>query len=323
MANAKITQLAELEELTDDDIIPIVSDGTTQHVKLSTLKEYALEGVDLGGGGTGGATGTQHEHLFDTSTSANTVTVLGAGTAHTKGDWVDAIAATAFDAEILVVTLGNAAAAVNTTAADSSVLVDVGIHNGDSYDVFIADLAVGQSTAGKTYAFNVAIPQGTKLGLRLQGAQTSKSVPISLALRQAGSSVEAPTTVDTYGPDTGTSTGTVLTTASAAHTESEWTVLTAGTTAAYTKIVVALTAVANSTVQAANGAVDIGVYNGEDYDVIVSDIAYSTNTSEQLISAGNSLWYDVEIPEGAQVAARYRATSNNAAAKPNVAIYCS
>jgi hypothetical protein len=319
MADTAISGLTATTTVTDDDLFVVVDDpgGTPVTKKITAANLKASLGV--------GATGTGNSGYADAASSAATVSVTADGTAHTKGTWADTIMSTAHASDVLVVTAGIAAAGVAAAAADSSTLLDVGLWNGSSYDVLIENLLLGQALAGKTYVFNVAVPSGARLGARIQSATTSKSVTVHYGLRQAGSSVTAPTSVTTINANTATSSGIALTTVASINTKGAWTDLNGGVgvSAAYRKVVVGLAAINSTTVQAANGLVDVGLWNGSSYDVIIGDIGYSTNTSEQIVTNGNQIWFDVDIPNGAFLGARYAATSTNAAAKPHLALYCS
>jgi hypothetical protein len=293
---------------------------------VGTLK-YKTGGAfaPFGGGGSGGATGTGNSAYFDTATSANTVTLTADATPHTvAAAWTDIVTSTAHASDILIITIGHASSQVQQTSVDSSTLLDIGLWNGSSYDVLIEHLVCGQAVAGKTYIFNLAIASGARLGGRIRSATASKTVPVSLAFRQSGSSVTAPTSVTTYNALTASSSGTPLTTAGSIHTESDWLDLNGGVGVIATrKMVVGLTGINNSAIIAAFGGVDIGLWNGSSYDAIISDIGYMTTTSEQVVTMGNQMWFDVDISAGQFLAARYRATSTSASAKPHLAIYCS
>jgi hypothetical protein len=273
-----------------------------------------------GGGGTGGSTGDGFDSVKNTAASYYGVTVTADSTAHTKGAWVDLITSTTVAAETLGVFL---VTSVSANGTNTSTLLDIGLWNGSSYDVLIPDLAVGLSPINTVYEFNLAVASGARLGARCQSTVTSKSFDLGVFLREGGGPTEAPTTVTAYGVLTASSSVTALTAAGSTNTKAAWTDITLSTSAAASKMLVDICGLATGSATAATGLVDIGLWNGSSYDVIIPDLPYQVTAGETHYAPCTQRWFEVSLSSGARLGARYQATATAAAARPSVALYLS
>lgn len=271
------------------------------------------------GGGSGGGTGTGHHNLSNTTTSASFVTVAADASTHTKGGWVEAIASTSTAAETITITLMTPA---NSAASNSATLLDVAVGASSSEVVVIANIPVGFAGGGMSWTFPLAVASGSRIALRTQSAVSAKSLDIGVSLRAAGTSSTAGTTCTAHGADTATSSGTNPATPGAINTEAAtWTQLVASTAADYSKLVVAVTASANSNIQAAQGLIDIGIGASSSESAVITDIGYVVTSSEQIFVNGTSRHYEVSIPSGSRISFRHRANSTNTTTKPHVVVY--
>jgi hypothetical protein len=267
-----------------------------------------------------GSTGDGFDSVKNTAASYYGVTVIADATPHTKGAWVDLITSSAVAAETLGVFL---VTSVQSNGTNTSTLLDIGLWNGSSYDVLIPDLAVGLAPINTVYEFNLAVASGARLGARCQSTVASKSFDVGIFLREGGGPEAAPTTVTAYGVLTASSSVTALTVAGSTHTKAAWTDITMSTSAAASKMFVDICGLASGSTTAATGLVDIGLWNGSSYDVIIPDLPYQVTAGEIHYAPCSMRWFEVDLPSGSRLGARYQATSAAAAARPSVSLYLS
>jgi uncharacterized membrane protein (UPF0136 family) len=312
VADAKITALTATTTVTDDDLFVLVDDpgGTPTNKKITAANLRLAVGS--------GADGTGHTNT-DRGSSVPFATCTASATPHTVGSWQEVIASTSSAGDILVVTL---MAGLNVNATDTSTLLDIGTGAGGAEVALISNIAIGHVLGGATYVFNVAIASGTRLSVRCRSVVASKTVSVGLSVRQSGSNKPAPSTVTTLNAATASSSATVLTAAGSTNTDAAWTEIISSTAATYTRMVVALAGPASSSATAATGLVDIGTGALGAEVAIVSDIGYSMGSTENIIPQGG-MYYEVNIPSGTRLVARYQSTSTTTGARPNITIHLS
>jgi hypothetical protein len=294
-------------------------------VRGSTLSRGSTRGLIVpaegdGGGEEGGATGTQMAVApVDLATSVAGATVTG-GAANTKGaSYTPLIASTAFASETLSVILPSATSA--STVA-TGVLLDIAIGPADSEVNLISNLMIGYRTGGAVFEFPLAVAQGVRVSARLQGQEASKAVPILLRLDQSGDHSAAATSCTTHGANTTTSCGHIPTAVGSTHTAGSWEDLATGIATAYQSLFVAITGPNSSNiVNATTGFVDIGKRVAGNVTVVAENIPYSLSTSEICLPMANHKAFTVDIPAGADIVMRYRASSVSSSSRPSVAVY--
>lgn len=262
-----------------------------------------------------------------TATSLSGVTATASATPHTKGDWVELIASTGFAAETLQIVVLTVTA---SSTANTSTLVDIGTGAAASEVALISNVpighqtgttGVGQAMSAMTYIFQgLAVPAGTRISARIQSVVVSQTARIGVALRQAGGPIAAGTTVTTYGADTATSNGTIPTVAGSINTKSDWTEITASTTADIRSFLVAISTAGGATQTANDGLVDIGIGAAASETVIVADIPYVGSATESHISRGCEVPFIRAIPAGSRLSFRYQSTSTANGARPTAVI---
>lgn len=241
--------------------------------------------------------------LVDASASTSTlVAVTASGTPHTKGSWVQAIAATTSDIHAVEVHATTDVATGNTNTAS---LVDIGTGGSGSETVIVADIGFGHLLAGAVVEVPVFIPSGTRVALRMQSVVTSKAVTFAVRGKtRSGSSVPA-RYCTTYGADTSASRGTVLGVPGAADTHGAWTELTAATTERLAGLVLCPGLGGASSGQTGTRLYDVGVGGSGSEVAIIENLTASTNTNEQLLLEGDPRVFAVDIPAGTRITARF------------------
>jgi hypothetical protein len=137
----------------------------------------------------------------------------GVYTQNTKGAWTPIIESTSFDAEVLVLYV---ATTVNSSS-NTCYLGDVGIGLEGSEQVLVGNVGVGHSTGTgnphwiRSVTIPVKVPSGSRLSFRWQAARTTApTLNPQVAIILGTAPFDSPTTIDTLGADTSTSTGTAM-----------------------------------------------------------------------------------------------------------------
>ncbi len=168
-------------------------------------------------------------------------TVTHNGVAHTKNaTWTELIASTAFEAQLLIVTVSNN----QVSNTDSSTLLDIGIGASTAETAIISDMAAGwvTTTAGvpgiRNHYFPLRIPSSSRISARTQSIRTTGDVTVLVQLFGGPKNPDAwwcGTHVTTYGANAANSAGTKFTPGNGG---AEGTGVAIGTTSAAHKVFV-------------------------------------------------------------------------------------
>jgi hypothetical protein len=159
---------------------------------------------------------------------AASTNVTTAATAHTKGSWSQSFASASGDVSLVALYVFNLA----TSTANSAALIDIGTGASGSETVVVPNIAVGGASEPNFYLFPLKIASGTRIAVRAQGAQTSKTFRADLTTFSTNDYAIAPTTLDAIGSSTANSQGTSFSGASGT-----WVEATASTSRAYRAVV--------------------------------------------------------------------------------------
>jgi hypothetical protein len=247
----------------------------------------------------------------NTSTSALvTVNCTTAATAHTPGAWVQVTSFFPANVDGLRVSVAPHA----SNGVDTSLLLDVGVGGSGSEVTVAENILVGYAAPdGGPHApafidLPVSIAAGQRLAMRVRGAQTSASKSFHLSALQC--SRPTPTSLVTFGANTSTSSGVVLTAPANVNVKSAWTEITASTPVDLMAVQLLVTLGPGNTNIAnnVNRLFDLGIGSPGSEQVIVSNVHGATTNSE-----GSrwipSAWYVADFPAGIRLAVRYQASS--------------
>lgn len=225
------------------------------------------------------------------------VATVAAGSANTKGTWVEAVASTSADTSIVWL-LPDVGAA---NGVDSSCLLDIGVGPSGSETVVAQNLGIGhRSLSNDWIAVPLSIPAGSRIAFRQQSVTASRSITIRWNATQG---IESASTVDTFGADTSGSRGTN------AATSGTFYELVAATPRAYRGILVLPTG-AGSLFGSVSIGMSIGVGSAGAESVIAS-IDVDITSGEAWTAADMPLanFSAVNIPAGSRLAYRVTGTA--------------
>lgn len=238
-------------------------------------------------------------------------TVTAAGTANTKGGYMEIIASTSSNATLLLAFVRSLSAnGVNTAA-----LMDIATGASSFETIIAADIAVGShgapanlaSASGDSPIITIPfkIPASTRLSARIQCATASRTCDILFAVLDYGDYETAPTSVDVIGGNTANSNGVGL------DTSGSWTEIISSTTRAYRAVVMVPSMASDVRASSQNGTYELGVGAGG------SEIAFGLmdmrfGSSEQILAFQPSVsLFSRAIPAGSRLAVRQNVTTTN------------
>lgn len=176
------------------------------------------------------------------STSYTAISVTLGAVANTKGSWSQVVASTSGTVGMVRLRAMNYANAVA-----HATLLDIGIGAAGSEVVVVPNVTVGGGGAPNAFGgliidIPVSIPAGTRVAVRAQSQRTSYSFSINVVLLSALDAATTPTSLDTLGVSTATSSGTAMSGASGTYVQ-----ITSATTRDYQGLIVVPAIAANGT----------------------------------------------------------------------------
>lgn len=139
-----------------------------------------------------------------------TATATADVTPHVKGPWTEVIASTSAAVDVLNVVCYNSF----FSGADRRALLDVGIGAAGSEVVIAANLPCGFGSnpfdGMAPILLPLNIPAGSRIAIRTQAFVTAATVAVTLIGSKSNLSTASPSSLDTLGADTATSTGVNL-----------------------------------------------------------------------------------------------------------------
>jgi hypothetical protein len=234
-----------------------------------------------------------------TTTSATSVTA--SASAHTKGAWSQLIASTSAETTILTLNVAN-----NASATDTAALLDIGVGAAGSETVIVPDIAVG-AASNIAIQVPVKIPSGSRIAARAQSVVGSRAITVGTGVNAATIASDAaliPTSVDTLGIDTATSTGTVMSGASGT-----WVEIVASTTKDYTAFCLVPSS-SDSDIASLTITYDIGV-GAAGSEVAFGQLQFGTINNEIVTGrTAQIVLFGKEVPSGSRIAVRHNIATN-------------
>lgn len=241
------------------------------------------------------------------SSTISTTTITASAVANTKGTWTELVASTSGKVTYFVMYI----AATQAPGAASSVLLDLGIGSLASEVTIIENML-----AGCTYGTNIAlarpvmlplhIPAGTRIAARCQSDLALKTCLLALDL-YGGESFEGPVPfqrVSSYGPNTATSKGVVLTAGGTNNTKGAWVELTSSSLVPHSMAFVLLQPNGRVITGTENWLIDIGIGGAGSEAIVEPDWPLRYESDESLRTYGVLLRLPLEIAPGTRVAIR-------------------
>jgi hypothetical protein len=242
-------------------------------------------------------------------TTLPTVTVSVGAVAHTKGAWTQVTASTAGLVGAIRLRVG---ASYGITTGNGY-LMDVGIGAAGSEVVIAANIAMGgvsnQPNAGLIIDLPIAIPSGSRVALRAQSNRTASSTfSVQVVFAAPSDPQTTPSSVDSLGVSTATSSGTAMSGASGTYVQ-----IIASTTKDYQALII----VPSLTVGSASGAtvlytVAIGAA-GSERDIYQMQAIYDGGLGlGNIYTGGGILSGGGLIPAGSRISIKHNIAANPA-----------
>ena len=221
-------------------------------------------------------------------------------TAHTKGAWAQLVASTS--QAIDGITLLISSTTTGTTLANN-ILLDIGTGGSGSESVLVANIAVMFSTVASVAIFiPIRVASGTRIAARCQIGRASAaaiSVAAMLHAYPSGSGLSSPTSIDTLGAVTASSSGVALS------SNNTFTEVVASTVRDYRAFVVCPTS-SDSVMSTSTVAFDIGIGGSGSEVPHLNDSFLNVLNTEQASTNGRGGLIEPPaiVPAGSRVAAR-------------------
>ncbi len=240
--------------------------------------------------------------------AANSIgTAITAGSANTKGSWVELIASTGHDYSLIYLTVRT------DTVAD--IIFDVGIGAAASEQVVASNLAVAFATGTTRYTSLVTlplqVPVGTRISVRSQ-SDTGSTVFLISGLGVSTGFINTPglAKIVDYGINTGTTAGTVIDPGAVSNTKGSWVEITSSTTEDLKEIFMTVGLRSNTLPAGTGFYFDIGVGAAASEQIIIPDIWFYSITQDFI---GPYFYrFPVQIPKGSRIAVRSQAFTTDA-----------
>lgn len=231
-----------------------------------------------------------------TDPTFKTVSVATSASAHTKGSWVEVIASTSAEADLLTLYY----AGTNASSGNGLALADIGIGVAGAETVLVENIQVGNSPARTSHDIPINVPAGSRLSVRWQAARASATAATFGLMPQTIDGFTAPSTIDTIGANTGTSGGVVLTSSNNVYTQ-----ITAAAAQDYQGFVVTA-GCSNTAMNAGVTVFDLGVgASGSEVPYLSNHPWNQTASEEMLVNFPlGSTYISVDVEAGTRVSAR-------------------
>jgi len=241
--------------------------------------------------------------------SSTMITIADGGSDDALGSWVQMIAATSIQAEMLLVQLGT------QTAAGTS-LIDIGVGTAGNEEVIVPNLQWSVKSgldAANSFLVPIRIPQGVRVAMRMRqdGAQPSTTQVGLTLLGQGFAGIRGFGSADSIGAQTTGSTGTSCDPGTTINTK-VITQLIASTAQNYKAFLVGIHTDGNVGISPGNEAlIDINVGASSSEEVIIPDLSHRITTSEGNLSAFYGPFF-IEVAASQRLSASVQCSQNTA-----------
>lgn len=249
-------------------------------------------------------------------TNTRGTTVAPSATAHTKGSWVELVAASAADAQAILVVISSYASSSQT----AGYLIDIGIGGSGSEAVAIANLTNAGPAARLATPFYIPlpIPAGTRVSARCQFGGTSGGAITVLAYLLPPQTVDLQrvTNVVTYGAVAGSTAGTSVDPGTTANTKGSWTQIAAATSRNIDWLVPLADNLGQTSRITCEWLVDLGVGGSGSEVAVVSNLEFQVHSTLELnVPRAYPAIPVPRIASGSRLAARAQCSINTTTAR--------
>lgn len=239
-------------------------------------------------------------------------TVTCGATPHVKTSWTQLVASSGSDDWYgFWVMFG---ASTNTSATDTSALLDVAVGAAASEQAVVSDLPVGYlissgSVARQTFFVPLFVPAGVRVSARIQSAVANKAYSVAVLGNATHSGLSSGSEVygrcTTYGTNSGTSQGVTVAPSASNATFGSWTELTSSTTYPMHGILLGIQAAGGTVVKGQYVRCQIGAGAGGSEVAVCNDLWFYSDTNEYVDRADlNKPITGFDLPAGTRLAAR-------------------
>lgn len=236
-----------------------------------------------------------------TATSRGTV-ITASASANVKGTYTQLIAATAFQADGILVMFDDQPAVIDF-------LVDIAVGAAASEKVILSNLlasgGTGSLTYGMHYYFPQRIPVGTRLAARCQASTLSSIIRVSCLLFSQGVLPgEALSVITPYGQNTADSGAVSIDPGGSANTKGAYVQIEASTTYLARFMTIVFGNQLNAVRSSQSWLVDVAIGAAAAEKIIVPNLSLNCSTSPDIIVPQSFNMLPVQIPPATRIAVR-------------------
>jgi len=255
---------------------------------------------------SGGAE-TRAENFGADNSNSFGLNVTASGTANTKGSYVELIASTGIDYNMVHLFVRNA-------DVDDQ-MFDISIGSTGNEEVIISNIMLssvgGTNRVGVQLDFPIYIPSGTRISCRCQAAVGSTIMNISGIGYSGGiGGTQGIAKIVDYGTNLSDSGGTAVDAGATINTKGAWSQITSSTNEDLKEIIMMIGLGSNNAPTAAPFLVDIGIGAAASEEIIVPDVFLYSFTVNDTIGM-SFVRIPMQIPSGTRIAIRMQSDTNN------------
>lgn len=238
-----------------------------------------------------------------TAGDSKAVTVTAHASLHTKGSWVELIAATSHNTTNITIIIQS-----YLVVGVDDYLIDIAVGASSSEQVIIENLGISFSASinrnGRQFSIPITVPSGSRISCRCQASISSGVVGVVILLQSATYTTIPINKIVTYGADTSDTGGVEIDPGGSANTKGSWVELTAATGLPLKWLAIYIGNKENSVRTSMYGLIDIGVGAAASEQVIISNIPIAAHLTGDLVGPQFIPPIMLDIPEGARIAVR-------------------
>ena len=230
-------------------------------------------------------------------------TATAAAAANTDSAWADISTSTPIAATAFILNVQGGSASYTATYN-----LDIGIWDGSAYVEIVSNALISTDQwsghSGVALQIPISIPKGSRIGARQRSNHASAWLDVSITLiNNERQSMRAGKTI-TLGAVTATSRGTIIDPGGTANTKGSWVDLDTSTAAAMQGFFILIGNGGASKTSQAYNLLDIGIWDGSAYVVILADWQIACDADAELYLPNYSPLIEFPIPKGSRIGAR-------------------
>jgi hypothetical protein len=248
---------------------------------------------------------TSHVFAADTQvdyTTSNLTLITTGAVAHTKTAWSEVCASTPFAVSAFILR--------TITYYEGDYFTDVAIGSSGNETIIVNNAYGGNpyylSAPRQPYDFffPVAIPEGTRISMRVQSIETARDFATQIILIGSAGLHASYSKVTTYGADTSDTGGVEIDPGAVANTKGSWTEITSSTNEQWGGFILTLGGKNNTTRDHTLWLLDLAIGGSGSEVILIPDYGIGNVAAMDRVAPVASSFFPVFIPKGTRISVR-------------------